>query len=55
MQSKQEKREAGEERNVAYRLLTVEQKVAALDRDLGPGQGAGRQRAKFANQLKEKV
>jgi hypothetical protein len=54
MQSKQEKREAGDERNAAYRLLTVEQKVAALDRDLGPGQGAERQRAKFAAELERR-
>lgn len=47
MQSKVEKREAGEERNAEWRKLTPAQQLANLDRRLGKGVGAKRQRTKL--------
>jgi hypothetical protein len=50
MKSNQQKREEGEIRNAEWRELTVQQQLAELDRRLGPGLGARRQRAKFAKE-----
>jgi hypothetical protein len=45
------KREMAAERQAAYDNLSIEDKLAKLDRDLGPGQGANRQRAKLMAKL----
>jgi hypothetical protein len=52
MKSKQQKREEGEIRNAAWRKLSTAEKLALLDATLGPGQGATRQREKFAREVK---
>lgn len=44
----EKKVQQGIERNEAWRKLTPAQKIADLDRRLGPGLGATRQRKKLA-------
>jgi hypothetical protein len=44
---RQERREAGEKRNAAWRALTPAQQLKSLDDLLGKGLGAKRQRAKL--------
>lgn len=48
MKSREQKRREGEERNEVWRSLTTGEKLADLDRRLGKGQGAKRQREKLA-------
>lgn len=48
MKHREQKREEGEERNAEWRKLTPAQQIASLDRRLGKGVGAKRQRGKLA-------
>ena len=47
MKPKHQRREEGEERNIEWRKLTPAQQLASLDRRLGKGVGAKRQRTKL--------
>lgn len=47
MKSRQQRRDEGEERNQEWRSLSKEQQIASLDRRLGKGIGATRQRKKL--------
>jgi hypothetical protein len=47
MKSKNLKREQGESRNAAWRVLSPAEQLAALDQRLGKNVGAARQRAKL--------
>lgn len=51
--NKERKRIEGKARQDAYDKLTIEQKIKLLDERLGVGQGAVRQRARFAAALKK--
>jgi hypothetical protein len=51
---KDRKRAEGAVRNAAWQALTPAAKLAELDRRLGPGQGARRQRAKLAQEMTAK-
>ena len=44
MKTKEQKRTEGEERNQEWRKLSDKEKLADLDRRLGVGRGAARQR-----------
>ena len=50
MKSKNLKVKEGEERNDYWRKLTPAEQIASLDRRLGKGVGAKRQRAKLEKQ-----
>ena len=45
------RREEAEDRQIKYNVLTLEQRVAMIDKIFGPGKGATRQRAKLAKQI----
>lgn len=47
------KREEGAERTARWEALSTKEKIADLDRRLGKGQGAVKQRARLAAQLAE--
>lgn len=49
--SKQRRQEAARERQAAHDKLTPAQKIAKLDRKLGVGQGAKKERAKLAQKV----
>jgi hypothetical protein len=49
--ARQERREAGEKRNVAWRALTDADQLRSLDARLGKGKGAKRQRAKLGQKM----
>ena len=48
MKSKAEKRKEAKKRNAAWAKLSRKEKIASLDRRLGRGKGAKRQREKLA-------
>jgi hypothetical protein len=48
---RERKREEAEARQAAYDSLTVQQKIARLDKKFGNGQGASKERAKLQKQL----
>lgn len=48
---KQRKREEAEARNSAWRALSPKEQLASLDRRLGKGVGAVKQRARIADML----
>lgn len=52
MKSKSKKQTEGATRNDAWRSLTPAQQLAALDRRLGKGKGATRQRARLQEQMR---
>lgn len=46
---REERRVEGEARNLKWRALTVSEKLASLDRRLGKGVGAKKQREKYVH------
>jgi hypothetical protein len=53
--NRKRRQEEAAERNAAWAGLSAKQKITSLDKRLGKGIGAKRQRAKLAEQLKKAV
>jgi hypothetical protein len=55
MQSKNQKQTDGAERNAAWRALSPQAQLHALDGRLGVGKGAARQRAKLLDMIHDRT
>ena len=53
MSRKEKRREEAEKRNTRWRAMTPEKQLEELDKRLGKGKGAKKQRSKLLKKLKE--